>query len=114
MATTWAGNGVVSAACYKAHHPGQAVYTASQITARLRYHSPTMATQPAEPPRPAPRLYLVTPLVEDAAAFARLVEPLLGTADIAAVLLRLAHAGESELIRRVKALAPVIQRSGAA
>lgn len=61
----------------------------------------------------APRLYLVTPPVHDAAAFARVLEPALA-ADIAAVLLRLPPAGESELIRRVKALAPVIQNSGAA
>jgi thiamine-phosphate pyrophosphorylase len=67
-----------------------------------------------EPARPAPRLYLVTPPIEDAAAFARLLEPLLGTADIAAVLLKLVPAGESDLIRRVKALAPGIQGSGAA
>jgi thiamine-phosphate pyrophosphorylase len=68
----------------------------------------------SEPARPAPRLYLVSPPIEDAAAFARLLEPLLGTADIAAVLLKLVPAGESELIRRVKALAPAIQGSGAA
>jgi thiamine-phosphate pyrophosphorylase len=74
-----------------------------------------MAAQPHnELPRPAPRLYLITPPVEDAAAFARLLEPLLGIADLAAVLLKLAPAGESELIRRVKALAPGIQGTGAA
>jgi thiamine-phosphate pyrophosphorylase len=74
-----------------------------------------MAAQPhSELPRPAPRLYLVTPPVEDAAAFARLLEPLRGIADLAAVLLKLAPAGESELIRRVKALAPGIQGIGAA
>jgi thiamine-phosphate pyrophosphorylase len=67
-----------------------------------------------EPKRVAPRLYLVTPQIEDAAAFAGTLEPALAAADIAAVLLRLAPAGESELIRRVKALAPVVQRSGAA
>jgi thiamine-phosphate pyrophosphorylase len=67
-----------------------------------------------EPKRVAPRLYLVTPQIEDAAAFAGTLEPALAAADIAAVLLRLAPAGESELIRRVKTLAPVVQRSGAA
>ncbi len=67
-----------------------------------------------EPKRVAPRLYLVTPRVEDAAAFARAIEPVLAAADVAAVLLRLAPGGESELIRQVKALAPVVQRSGAA
>jgi thiamine-phosphate pyrophosphorylase len=73
-----------------------------------------MAQPHSELPRPAPRVYLVTPPVEDAAAFTRLLEPLLGIADLAAVLLKLAPAGESELIRRVKALAPGIQGTGAA
>src|SRR4051812_36568447 len=74
-----------------------------------------MAPRPqTEPPRPAPRLYLVTPPVDDAVAFARALEPALAAADIAAVLLRLASGGESELIRRVKQLAPIVQRSGAA
>jgi thiamine-phosphate pyrophosphorylase len=47
-----------------------------------------------EPKRPAPRLYLVTPRVDDAAAFARELTPALAAGDIAAVLLRLADAGE--------------------
>jgi thiamine-phosphate pyrophosphorylase len=67
-----------------------------------------------ESPQAAPRLYLITPEIEDAAAFARLLEPALAAADIAAVLLRLPAAGESELVRRVKALASLIQDSGAA
>lgn len=74
-----------------------------------------MASPPqTEPKRVAPRLYLVTPRVEDAAAFARELAPVLAAADIAAVLLRLAPGGESELIRRVKALAPIVQGTGAA
>ena len=74
-----------------------------------------MASQPkAESDRPAPRLYLVTPPVEDAAAFTRTLEPALGAADIAAVLLRLKPAGESELVRRIKLLAPIAQNAGAA
>jgi thiamine-phosphate pyrophosphorylase len=73
-----------------------------------------MASPPQSEPRVVPRLYLVTPPVDDAAAFARVLEPVLAAVDIAAVLLRLAPGGESELIRRVKALAPVVQGTGAA
>jgi thiamine-phosphate pyrophosphorylase len=64
--------------------------------------------------RPAPRLYLVTPAVKDAAAFARLLEPALSAADIAAVLLRLAPGDEAELIGRIELLAPIAARAGAA
>ena len=64
--------------------------------------------------RPAPRLYLVTPPVKDAAAFARLLEPALAAADIAAVLLRLAPDDEAELIGRIELLAPIAGRAGAA
>jgi thiamine-phosphate pyrophosphorylase len=67
-----------------------------------------------DPKRVIPRLYLVTPQVEDAAAFARALELVVAAVDVAAVLLRLAPGGESELIRRVKVLAPIVQRSGAA
>lgn len=67
-----------------------------------------------ESERPTPRLYLVTPSIKDAAAFARDLESALGADDIAAVLLRLTPGGESELVGRVKLLAPVVQRAGAA
>jgi thiamine-phosphate pyrophosphorylase len=74
-----------------------------------------MAPKPqTETERPAPRLYLVTPPVKDAEAFARILETALGAADIAAVLLRLAPGGESELVERVKLLTPVTERAGAA
>ncbi len=66
----------------------------------------------AEPKRP--RLYLITPAVADAAAFAGALEPVLAAADVAAVLLRFAPAGESEMVGRVKKLAPIVQQSGAA
>jgi thiamine-phosphate pyrophosphorylase len=59
--------------------------------------------------RPHPRLYLVTPLVEDAAGFAGNLGGILPVADIAAVLLRLAAASERELINRAKAIAPAVQ-----
>jgi len=65
--------------------------------------------QPAEEKRPAPRLYLVTPVIEDAAAFAGKLRDALDNADVAAVLLRLKEAGERDLINRIKVLAPVAQ-----
>lgn len=74
-----------------------------------------MATRPKhETPRPAPRLYLVTPPIKDAAAFAAPLEAALGAGDVAAVLLRLEPADERTQINRAKALAPVVQRAGAA
>jgi thiamine-phosphate pyrophosphorylase len=62
----------------------------------------------------SPRLYLVTPPVKDAAAFAPSLERALAAADIAAVLLRLADDGESELVKRITLLAPLAERAGAA
>lgn len=72
-----------------------------------------MATKPV-PPRPAPRLYLATPLVTDPAQLASLLPELLGAADVAAVLLRLAPSDERGIIQRTKALVPAVQRGGAA
>jgi len=60
------------------------------------------------------RLYLVTPPVEDAAAFAPALEAALAAGDVAAVLLRLADADERTRINRIKALAPIVQRRDAA
>ena len=57
----------------------------------------------------APRLYLVTPPVGDAAAFSGELATALEAADIAAVLLRLAELGEREKINCIKALATVVQ-----
>jgi thiamine-phosphate pyrophosphorylase len=57
-----------------------------------------------------PRLYLVTPPLGDAAAFARDIEAVLTAADIAAVLLRLAPADERSLINRAKTVAAAAQR----
>jgi thiamine-phosphate pyrophosphorylase len=59
---------------------------------------------------PSPRLYLITPPVADAAAFAALLEAALAAGDIAAVLLRLAEADERTLINRAKQLAAMVQR----
>jgi thiamine-phosphate pyrophosphorylase len=57
-----------------------------------------------------PRLYLVTPPVADAAAFAPRLEEVLAAADVAAVLLRLATADERTLVDRIKALGACVQR----
>ena len=65
-------------------------------------------------PRPAPRLYLVTPPVVDDAAFSTQLAAALAAGDVAAVLLRLAEADERTWINRAKALAPVVQDKGAA
>lgn len=61
-----------------------------------------------------PRLYLVTPPVEDAAGFSRDLVAAIEAADVAAVLLRLADADERTQINRIKALAPAVQDRGAA
>jgi thiamine-phosphate pyrophosphorylase len=61
----------------------------------------------AHPPRQ--RLYLITPLVDDAASFAPELERALGSGDVAAVLLRLAQGGERSLIERVKTIGAVVQ-----
>ncbi len=65
-------------------------------------------------PRPAPRLYLVTPPVADAPAFSAQLAAALAAGDVAAVLLRLAAADERTQINRAKALAPIVQDKGAA
>ena len=65
--------------------------------------------QTAETKRPAPRLYLVTPVIEDAAGFSGMLRDALAAADVAAVLLRLKPAGERDLINRIKVLAPLVQ-----
>jgi thiamine-phosphate pyrophosphorylase len=57
-----------------------------------------------------PRLYLFTPLLDDAAAFVAALDRALPAADIAAVLLRLNDADERSLINRIKSVAGVVQR----
>jgi thiamine-phosphate pyrophosphorylase len=64
--------------------------------------------------RPSPRLYVVTPAAGDPAALAEPLKDIFGTADVAAVLLRLQDADERGLINRVKAAAPGVQAVGAA
>ena len=69
--------------------------------------------KPPSPP-PAPRLYLATQPVTDAASLAPQLQELLAAADIAAVLMRLAQTDDRGNINRVKALAANIQKTGAA
>ena len=61
----------------------------------------------------AARLYLITPVLEDASFAPRLAEAC-GTGAVAAVLLRLGPGDERSLINQVKALAPAAQEHGAA
>ncbi len=61
----------------------------------------------------AARLYLITPVLEDA-SFAPQLSEACATGAVAAVLLRLAPADERTLINQVKALGPAAQDHGAA
>ena len=72
-----------------------------------------MASKPP-PPRPAPRLYLETPEIDDPSQLASELPELLAAADIAAVLLRLKPTDQRTMISRVKTLAPLVQNAGAA
>jgi thiamine-phosphate pyrophosphorylase len=67
-----------------------------------------------EDQRPSPQLYLVTPPVQDAEAFGRDLKSALSATQVAAVLLRLAPGGESELVGRIKLLAFIAEQAGAA
>src|SRR3981189_3433213 len=66
------------------------------------------------PPRPVPRLYLPTPIVDDPSPLLASLPGLLAGSDIAAVLMRLKPTDQRTMISRVKALAPAVQHSGAA
>jgi len=74
-----------------------------------------MANAPQkQSPRPAPRLYLVAPRVNDPADLAQKFDRILGTADVAAVLLRLPQDGERALIDYAKIIVPAVQAKGVA
>jgi thiamine-phosphate pyrophosphorylase len=74
-----------------------------------------MASRPKQAdPRPAPRLYLVTPPVAETQEFCAQLAAALTAGDIAAVLLRLSDTDERTQINRAKALAPIVQDNGAA
>lgn len=66
------------------------------------------------PPRPAPRLYLATPEVDDPSHLVSALPDLLAAADVAAVLVRLKETDQRTMISRIKELAPAIQNGGAA
>ena len=72
-----------------------------------------MAAKPV-PPRPAPRLYLATPELDDPSRLVAELPGLLAAADVAAVLVRLKHTDQRTMISRIKALAPLVQDAGAA
>jgi thiamine-phosphate pyrophosphorylase len=60
-------------------------------------------------PKPAPRLYLVTPRVEDAAAFAPRLADALAAGDVAAVLLRFGDVDERTQTNIAKTLGAIAQ-----
>jgi len=66
------------------------------------------------PPRPAPRLYLATPELDDPSGLLAQLPDLLAAADVAAVLVRLKETDQRTMISRLKQLAPAIQDAGAA
>jgi thiamine-phosphate pyrophosphorylase len=63
---------------------------------------------------PAARLTLVTPVLEDAAAFAPRLSEACAAGEVAAVLARFAPADERSLVNAIKALGPAVQDRGAA
>jgi thiamine-phosphate pyrophosphorylase len=73
----------------------------------------SLAAKPP-PPRPAPRLYLATPEIDDPSQLVSQLPDLLAAADVAAVLVRLKETDQRSMISRLKALAPVVQNAGAA
>jgi thiamine-phosphate pyrophosphorylase len=73
-----------------------------------------MANTKAVPPRPMPRLYLATPVVDDPSALSQTLAGALAKADVAAVLLRLKTTDQRTMITRAKTLATVVQAGGAA
>jgi len=74
-----------------------------------------MASRPKQAtPRPAPRLYLITPQIADASAFSARLVSALDAGDVAAVLLRLGDGHERALINCAKSLAAPVQGKGCA
>jgi thiamine-phosphate pyrophosphorylase len=65
-------------------------------------------------PRPAPRLYLISPIVAEAAEFVPRLTDALAGAEVAALLLRLADSDERTLINCIKTVAPAAHDAGAA
>ncbi len=67
-----------------------------------------------DPAPEAPRLYLITPPISDAAAFKPLLEAALGATAVACVLLRVAARDEGDAKAILRALVPVVQAHDAA
>jgi thiamine-phosphate pyrophosphorylase len=59
--------------------------------------------------RPRPRLYLVTPELDETAPFVSAMDRVLSAGDVAAVLLRLNDGDERTLINRAKSVAAAVQ-----
>src|SRR5262249_575927 len=115
-ARSWGGHATMPASPQRSRFyrlVGLRLYKRPQ-TARLRGQSMSMASRekPADPRRPVPRLYLVTP--QDPAGLADRLAQALDAADVAAVLLRLPQADERTQVNHAKALAPTVQGKGAA
>ena len=70
--------------------------------------------QNADVTRPAPRFYLVTPLLGEVDAFADALGRAIEAADVAALLVRLQPDAERTLIDRAKRLASIVQPKGVA
>ncbi|HME29702.1 MAG TPA: thiamine phosphate synthase [Pseudolabrys sp.] len=74
-----------------------------------------MPSRPKQPtPRPASRLYLITPQIADASAFSLQLASALEADEVAAVLLRLGGVDERTLINCAKALTTPVQAKGCA
>jgi thiamine-phosphate pyrophosphorylase len=84
------------------------------MTVRSGASSSGSGGRSASAAKPAPRLYVVTPVVVDPAALAGPLGEVQAAADVAAVLLRLDDADERSLINRVKTIASAVQARGAA
>jgi len=72
------------------------------------------SSKSSSPAHIAPRLYLATPALDDTAALAASLPPLLAEFDVAALLLRLNDADERTLTTRIKTLAGPVQAAGTA
>lgn len=59
---------------------------------------------------PRPSLYLITPVIDDPAAFAPALSEAVKAGGVEAILLRFAPRDERDLVNAVKALAPIVQR----
>lgn len=62
----------------------------------------------------APRLYLITPLISDAAAFAPILSSAVAACDIVCLLLRIKARDAGETKKTIKTLAPLAQKEGVA